>query len=516
VSLLGIDVGTTGCKAAAFSLDGRELAGAYREHPALRGAPGQAELDSRAVWENVKAAVAEVAARTAADPVTALSISSMGEAVVPVSRDRRILGNSILSSDPRGAEYARELAAAIGQEEFYRINPNLIGPQYALPKLRWLREHEPEMYRRADKFLFWADLVAFLLGGEPLANFTHANRSLLFDLRAEGWSERLVALGGVEPDKLPRAVPSGTVAGEVPARVAAELGLLAGAKIVLGGHDQCCNSLGAGAAAPGRTVCGIGTYECYTPAFERIPEPGAMLRLGLNVEHHVVPGLYVCFLYNPSGALVRWFRDTFAAGEMEKGSGPFCRNGPAGCCAQKGPDPFSIYDRLSAEMPAEPTELLTLPSFDVTGPPDYLADARGLIAGLRTSTTRGEILKSIMESTTFHFVAGIEGLRALGLGTSEMVATGGGARSDRWLQIKADIFGLPFVRPRTTECSVLGAAMLAGLATGCFRDPAEAAGRFVAVERRFEPDPRRHEIYRGRLGQFRRLQEATREFTSHR
>jgi xylulokinase len=166
VSLLGIDVGTTGCKAAAFSLDGRELAAAYREHATLRAAPGRAELDAPAVWENVKAVIAEVAARTSADPVAALSVSSMGEAVVPVSRDRRILGNSILSSDSRGAEYARELASAIGQEEFYRINPNLIGPQYALPKLRWLREHEPELYARTDKFLFWADLVAFLLGGE--------------------------------------------------------------------------------------------------------------------------------------------------------------------------------------------------------------------------------------------------------------------------------------------------------------------------------------------------------------
>ncbi|HOX05179.1 MAG TPA: FGGY-family carbohydrate kinase [Planctomycetota bacterium] len=484
MSLLGIDVGTTGCKAAAFSLDGRELAGAYREHPAPRAAPGRAELDAPAIWENVKAVIAEVAARTSADPVTALSVSSMGEAVVPVSRDRRILGNSILSSDPRGAEYARELAAAIGQEDFYRINPNLIGPQYTLPKLRWLREHEPELYRRADKFLYWADLVAFLLGGEARANFTHANRSLLFDLRAGKWSERLVALGGLDAEKLGHPAPSGTVVGEVAPAIAAEIGLPAGAKIVLGGHDQCCNSLGAGAAAAGRTVCGIGTYECYTPAYARIPEPAAMIGLGLNVEHHVLPGLYVSFLYNPSGALVRWFRDTFAAGMAP------------------GPD---IYDRLSAEMPEEPTSLLTLPSFDVTGPPDYLADARGLIAGLRTSTTRGEILKSIMESATFHFVAGIEGLRALGMGTSEMVATGGGAKSDRWLQIKADIFGVPFVRPRTTECSALGAAMLAGLATGRLRDAGEAAARFVAAERRFEPDPARHGRYRERLELFRQL-----------
>jgi xylulokinase len=485
MSLLGIDVGTTGCKAAAFSLDGRELAAAYREHATLRAAPGQAELDSGAVWENVKSAVAEVAARTSRDPISALSVSSMGEAMVPVSADRRILGNSILSSDARGAEYARELAAALGPEEFYRINPNLIGPQYALPKLRWLKEHEPGLYARADKFLFWADLVAFLLGGEALANFTHANRSLLFDLRAEDWSGRLLALGGVEREKLPRAVPSGTVAGGVSRSAAAELGLPEGATIVLGGHDQCCNSLGAGAAAPGRTVCGIGTYECYTPTFDRIPEAAPMLALGLGVEHHVLPGRYVSFLYNPSGALVRWFRDTFAAAEARDGG--------------------NVYDRLAAEMPEEPTGLITLPCFDVTGPPDYLADARGMIAGLSTGTTRGEILKSIMESTTFYFADGLEALRRLGLETAEAVATGGGARSDRWLQIKADILGVPFVRPRTTECSVLGAAMLAGLATGCFRDAAEAVGRFVAVERTFQPEAGRHERYRERLELFRQL-----------
>jgi len=495
MSLLGIDVGTTGCKAAAFSLDGREIAAAYREHATLRPGPGRAELDSGAVWEQVRSAIAEVAARTSRDPVTALSTSSLGEAMVPVSRDRRILGNSILASDSRGAEHARKLAAAIGPEEFYRVNPNIIGPQYSLPKLCWIREHQPELYARADQFLFWADLVTFLLGGEPLTSYSHANRSLLFDLRAQDWSNRLLTLGGIERGRLPKPVPSGTVAGEVQPRIAAELGLPVGVKLVVGGHDQCCNSLGAGAGRPGKTVCGIGTYECYTPTFDRIPEPEAMLRMGLGVEHHVLPGLYVSFLYNPGSALVRWFRDTFAGAEARP-TGP-------------GED---LYSRLSSEMPAEPTRLLVIPSFDVTGPPDYLADARGLIAGLKTGTTRGEILKAIMESTTFHFVAGIEGLRTIGLGTAVMVATGGGAKSDRWLQIKADIFGLPFARPRTTECSVLGAAMLAGMATGCFRDAAEAVERLVAIDRTFEPDQGRHAVYRQRLEQYRRLHGLTREF----
>ena len=486
MSLLGVDVGTTGCKATAFSADGRPLSSAYREYPTLHPAPDQSELDSEAVWAAIRAVIAAAAAGAAAerDPVTALSVSSMGEAVLPVTRSRRIVGRSILSSDTRGGELLAPLRKAYSDEAFYRINPNIRGPNYTLPKLLWHRAHEPALFDAADLFLLWGDAVGFLLGGEATACHSLANRTLLFDLRKQDWSDELLARAGIPRAKLGRCVAAGSVTGCVSAAMAAELGLAPGVKIVAGGHDQCCNSLGAGICRAGQAVCGIGSFECLTPTYSQLPEPGPMLARGLNTEHHVLPGLYVSFLYNQAGTLVKWFRDTFA--KEAGGDG-------------------SIYGRLDAEMPLAPTRLLALPYFEMTGPPAFTADASGAIVGLKTGTTRGEIFKCILESVTYYFADSLAALRELGVDASSFTATGGGARSDKWLQIKADIFGVPFIRPAITEAGVLGAAILAGLGTGVYATAEEGVSRFVRRDRVFEPDAGRHAIYAERLAAYRQL-----------
>jgi xylulokinase len=218
-----------------------------------------------------------------------------------------------------------------------------------------------------------------------------------------------------------------------------------------------------------------------------------MLKAGLNVEHHVLPGLYVSFIYNQAGSLVRWFRDTFASADRRL----------------LGPN-ADIYDTLSAEIPEEPTRLLTLPYFEPTGAPDFIADAAGVIAGLRTHTTRGEILRSIMEGATFYFVRSLEALRNMNIAAQEFIATGGGAKSDVWLQIKADIMGVPFVRPMITECGTLGAAILAGMATGVFRSADEGVSIFVKRDRVFEPHARRHAFYREHYARYERFLAAAR------
>jgi len=475
MSLLGIDVGTTGCKAAAFSETGDLLHIAYREYPVHHDAPGQAELDSRDVWARVKEVIAEVAAKTVSDPVTALCVSSMGEAVTPVGGDGEILGNCILSSDLRGEEYLVPLREQYSPEDLYKINPNIMAVSYTMPKLRWIQDHQPEIYEQTERFLYWGGLVEHLLGCEPFASHSQANRSLLFDIEKEDWSDELLAVSGVDRSKLPPCLPGGSTAGEVSDAMADELGLSHGVKIVVGAHDQCLNALGAGAIHPGSAVDGIGTFECITPVYEGIPPASdRMIGQGLNVEHHVLPGLYVSFIYNQAGSLVRWFRDTFAGESKEV---------------------EDIYERLNAEIPDTPTDLVVLPTFEMTGSPGFISDASGVIAGLKIDTKRGEILKAIMESVTYYFRSSLVACSQLGIETSEFVATGGGAKSDRWLQVKADIIGSPYVRLQNTECGLAGAAMLAGITTGIYGSAEDAATLFVRRERTFEPDPARHEQY---------------------
>ncbi len=484
MSLLGVDVGTTGCKAGVFSGEGVCLAQAYREYDMLHPRPGWSELDSAEVWRKIREVMAEVAVSAKADPIRALSVSAFGEAFVPVTRERVLLDNSILCVDERGREHMERLLAAFDRESLYRINPNLPGPNYSLPKLLWLREHRSPVYEQADHFLLWSDLVLFLLGGEPVTNTSHANRTFLFDFGRNDWSDTLLAWSGIPREKLGPAVPGGTPVGTLSRAMARELGLPAGVRLVAGGHDQCCNALGCGGIAAGKAVYGMGSFDCITPIYQAPADPLRMMRESLNMEHHVLPDLCVSFLYNQSGLLTKWFRDTFAAADRPSAG----RN---------------LYERLDREMPEVPTRLLVLPHFDP--PPHHPSGTSGVIVGLKTGTTRGEILKAIREGAAFHFVRGMQSLRKMGIDTTECIASGGGATSDPGLQIRADIFGIPFVRPRITEAGVLGAAMLAGFSTGAFQSATEAVALFVAPDRVFEPDALRHRQYMERHALYEQL-----------
>ena len=472
MSLLGIDVGTTGCKAGVMDGDGNLIVLAYREYETQHPRPGWAEVDATAVWGKVKEIIAEVARAVPHDPIVALCVSSMGEATTPVSAPgagRQILANSVLGFDARGEEYVEGLLAqdVHFRERLHALNGNVLGAAYSAPKLAWLRDHCAELFDRTDKFLLWGGLVGYLLGGEAATDRVLANRTLLLDLQTGDWSDELLAAFALPAEKLPRVVPSGTVTGEVDDLVAAELGLPRRVKIVAGGHDQCCTALGAGVVRAGQAVYGMGSFICVTPVYAAPPPSPVMLANGLNVEHHVVPGLYASFLFNTSGgAVLRWARDTFAAAEKQE-------------AAASGVD---IYDRLLAEMPADPTGLMALPHFAPLGPPTFDPDSAGVILGLKLETSRGELIKGLLEGVTYYFREGLDLIAQAGLPVSEFRATGGGAKSDAWLQLSADILGQPIARLQVTECGVLGAAILAGAGAGVFGSAAEVAATLRAPE----------------------------------
>ncbi len=294
MSLLGIDVGTTGCKAALFAPDGRLLAAAYREYDFRSPQPGWAELDSAAVWAHIQATIREVMARQAgAEPVRALSVSSLAESVVPVTADRRILGPALLNFDSRGEEYLPALQARLDPVRLYRINGNTLGNHFTLTKLLWIRDHQPALYAQAFKFLHWTSFVAFMLGAEPTVDYSMANRSQLFDINTETWSEELLDAAGLDAEKLARPVPSTAVVGTVLPAVAADLGLSSGVQIVSGGHDQCVNAVGCGVLHPGQAAYGMGTYHCISPVFTERRAPEIMIARGLSTEHHVLPGRFM-------------------------------------------------------------------------------------------------------------------------------------------------------------------------------------------------------------------------------
>lgn len=496
MSLLGIDIGTSGCKAAVFSEDGRLLGLAYEEYDYQRPQPGWAELDSLQVWQQVERTIGQAVADAKGDPVKALCVSSLGETCVPVSSDRKILGPALLNFDVRGEEYLNELRSLIRDEQLYRVNGNIFGNHYSLTKLKWLKEHQTDLYRQTQVFLHWSGLVSFMLGADARVDYSLANRTLLFDLEHNDWSDEMLKLAQLDREKLPPTGPSGVVIGSVAGAIAGELGLPAGIPIVSGGHDQCCNGVGCGVLAPGQAMYGMGTYLCLMPVFGRRPEAPAMIKRGLNTEHHAVPGQYVSFLYNQGGSLVKWFRNTFAAEERRQAQ-------------LSGQD---LYASLMSEMPAGVSRIMVLPHFAITGPPEFIADSCGVVAGLKLDTGRGEILKGLIEAMTFYLRETFETLPEAGIDIADFRTVGGGSKSDTWIQMSADILGRPFVRPKINEAGVLGAAILAGVGCGVFSSLEVGVETMVQLDRRFDPDPKQQELYNERFTKYRRLWPLMRDY----
>lgn len=487
MSFLGIDVGTSGCKAAVFSETGKLLSLAYEEYDYQHLQPGWAELDATSVWTKVKHTISKAASGAGGDRVCGLCVSSMGEAVVPVTANREILGPSLLNFDIRGDEYLTNLSGHITTSRLYKINGNTLGSPYTLTKLIWLKQHDSDLYRRTDAFLHWGAFVSFMLGAELCVDYSLANRTLLFDLEKSDWSDELLDWAGLDREKLPKTIPSGKLIGSVVRSSAEELGLPVGIPIISGGHDQCCNAIGCGVIEPGRAMYGMGSFLCAVPVFSQRPDPQVMIERGLNTEHHAAPGQFVSFIYNQGGVLVKWFRDTFAQVEAQK-------------AAQGGQ---SLYPALFAELPSEPTNLLVLPHFTTTGPPRFFNDSSGVISGLKLETTRGEILKGIIEAATFYLRECFEGLPGAGINIHECTAAGGGSQSEAWVQLSADILGIPFIRLQVHEAGALGAAILAGTGAGNFNSLQEGVRAMVHPRDRFEPNPARQGQYDERFSRYR-------------
>ena len=496
MSLLGIDIGTTGCKVTFFSEQGKLLSSSYNEYNILRPFPGYAELDSIDVWQKVKIAIAQVLTKTSGKSIKALSIASLGEAVVPVTKDRKILSSSILNFDTRGNEFVDQFALFKDKERLYRINGNISGNNYTLTKLLWIKKYQPQLYVKTYKFLFWSSFVSFMLGAEPIVDYSLANRSLLFDIEKQDWSLELLKETEINREKLPKIVPPGTAIGKVTKNICEELKLLEGAIIVAGSHDQCSNALGCGVIEDKQAMYGMGTFTCIVPVFNKQNNRKDMLKYGLNTEHHAVPEKYVSFIYNQGGSIIKWYRDTFASFEHNQAKG-------------KGED---IYIKLFNELTDSPGRMIVLPHFSKMGAPDFISNSCGLFAGLYLDSTRDEVLKAILEGLTFSLRECLELIPDTIIEINDFRVVGGGSKSDSWIQLSADIMGKSFIRPKITDAGTLGAAIIAGAGIKIFSSLTEAIDVMVKIDKVFDPNINNFKLYNNLFKKYKSLWPLVKEY----
>lgn len=490
MSLLGIDVGTTVCKAVVFDLTGRVLARAAYEYPLQTPAPGHLELDANAVWEAVVATVREVNARLM-DPVEALAISSQGEAVTPIAADGTVLAGSPVTFDTRAMAQASRLESAIGRGRLAHLTGQPAHPMFTIAKLMWWTEHEPDLVKNAWKFLCFGDFISWKLGGLQAIDQSMAARTMAFDIHDCRWSDEILAAAGISSAKLPTPVRSGTRIGRVERGLARDLGFIGAPIIVAGGHDQPCAAFGAGAVARGEAMLSIGTTICLAPVFDSPLD--RLADFGYPCYPHVMHDRWLTLAGNfTGGSLLRWYRDTLG-------------NADASRAHERGED---FYDLLTAEAGDEPSPLLLLPHFAGSGAPHNDPLSKGAIVGLTFGTTKSQIVRSLLEGVMFEMALNRETLCAAGVTVEQAVAVGGGSRSDRWLQIAANVIGIPIRRSSQPEAACWGAARLAGEGAGLLG--IGVAHRACRPPARFFPHPERSGYYRQRMGTYGQLYNALR------
>ncbi len=478
---LGIDIGGTGCKCVAFHEDGTQLAIAYLEYP---NPPGNVNLDPLILRDAVLQVTGRCI-RELPDPkaVCAITVSSFGESFVPVDADGLPLTDIILYFANSESGDFDALVERTGQETIMEITRILPDASYSLAKMLPVKD-------KADKFLFVASYITYVLSGEAVCDVSLACRSLLYDVQKNAWSDELLEASGIREAQLPTVLPTGGVAGKLLPGMAQTLGLSENVLVVMGSHDQIVNALGAGVCQLGEAADTSGTCECITPLFARMP--------GLDFVQNnfaCVPYLdnsgYVTYAYNISGgAVVRWYRDALALYLKQAAREQGC----------------SIYDLLNESCPTEPTKLLMLPFLQgMGGTPEVNVNATGAIAGLTASTTLPDLYRAVLEGLCYEMRYNLEKLAIGDVAPTTLYACGGGARSKIWLQIKADVWGIPIIPVLTEETGALGSAILGFAATSGERDHLALAKKFVRHGEPILPNMENHLHYQKQYTTYKKL-----------
>lgn len=481
--LLSVDLGTTACKAALYSVEGEPLGVAAKEYPLFNPAPGFVEQDADEWWSVTVETVRTALARSGLEPqrVCAISLSTQGISFVPVDREGNPLRHALCWLDTRATAEAAQIAQRIGEEELFQITGKRPSAAYVLPKLLWLRTHEPDLCRRTYKFLLAHDFLLFRLCGAALTDFSLASGSLLLDIRSLAWNDELLREFAIERGQLPELVQAGRQAGQLSSVAAAQLGLPTGIPVVVGGQDQKCAALGA-AIRTGVATVSLGTASAISCLADR-PVLDAERRI--PTFPFVLPGYWdLEGVVGTAGGALRWARDTFFPHED-----------------------YSTLDKWAENTQPGAGGVRFFPHLAGATSPHWWSNARAAFTGLSLAAGRGEIVRSILEGVAFQVRANLEVVERLAP-LEQVILFGGGANSQLWRRIIADVTAKPVRATHTVDVANWGACILAGLGAGLYADPAIARSRMM-LSPTVEPSPAAvqeyERLYQDYLAEERRL-----------
>ena len=485
---LSIDVGTTGCKCQLFSQEGEILKYLFQEYDFKR-IDGNNYVDVDGVWEHVQKMIAEVAKEY---EISSVCISSLGESFVLLDKADNVLFYPMLYTDARGEVEAQEIVGVLGEEKAFSVTGVIPHSMYSISKLLWIKKNCKDAYAKADKVLLVGEYIGYLLTGKRVIDYGLAARTGAFDIEKKCFSEEVLNALDVPMSLFSQPKPTGTVVGEIQKPLCEKLGVKGDPVLVLGSHDQICTALGAGVLKEGDAVDGMGTVECITTLFKGKTDNVEMGRQGYPCVPYAVEGLYCTYILNLScGSTVNWLRKKIMHGYTG------------------GEKDFFTY--IEKGMEKGPTGVLTLPYFGGASTPFQDLNAKGVIVNLTTETSDSTLYKSLMEGTAMEMRLNADVVGRYAITVENVVATGGGANSETWLQIKSDIQNIPVKALRSSEGGLCGCAMLQAVALGGAKDLEEARGIFVRYAKEFIPNAENHSAYEEQYKKYKKLYQTIKE-----
>lgn len=481
--LAGFDLGTTGCRCVLFNDRLDVLGEDYQEYPLFTGDYGIVEQDAEQWWWLLVSTLSGAAdnAGCRIDDITALSISSQGITVVPVNSEIKPLANAINWLDHRTDTGVESIIQSLGKDLYADITARISPEPYGLSKIMWLVRHRPELTSKTAFYLMPMDFIIAKLCGNIVTDHSMAAGLGCYDIKARGWSADILKAAGIPPECLPMIVQSGSIAGHVTEQAAKITGLNPGIIVAVGAQDQKCGALGAGINRSTVTVS-LGTClamlvksehilcksDVYLPCFTDLFQDGYLLEGCVTI----------------GAGCLKWFRDLFYPGYS--------------------------YDQLTvlaSQYIPNVEGPLFFPYLSGMGTPKHWENGTGCFYGLRLNTSIQGISHSILESVAFTLRQNLEAAQSItDLRPTNLRLFGGGAKSKEWLQIIANITGLPVESLYTHEVSCVGAAMLSGMAAGIFKDVKDAQIAGVRVKERLMPNQLLSGIYNQRYQMFNRYE----------
>ena len=459
---LGLDMGTTGVKAAVFDASGNMAGVGLTEYTLETPAPDIVELDAEIYWESAKSAIAEAVKKSGVQPekIVSIAITGQAETLIMVDDAGKPLRKAIVWLDNRAVEEAAFLDEKFSTEALFRMSGQTeMLPCWPAPKILWFKKHEPELFAKTAKYLMVEDFIAFRLTGKYATCSGLMPSALYYDIRTTKYDPAMLEAIGITEAQLPELKAAGGIIGKA---VANDSPVAPGTLVAAAPIDHVCGNLGSGCAGNGIISETTGCTLALCAAFDRLvydEEKRLSTYLGF------APGSFVLLPWAPTaGMLLKHFRDEFTSG-MD----------------------FKAFDAAAAGVAPGSEGLILLPHCAGAISPDCNPNARGVAWGITLAHKRGHWARAIMESVAYLLKDNVEALRSMGARITEIRSLGGASKSKLWLQIKADVLDLPVTVTECAEATSLGAAILGAVACGDFPDTAAAVDAMVKIAFRVEP-----------------------------